>query len=177
MRVSRRTVLAGATALPFAAAVARPAAAASALKVGVGIGDVTGPAAENGMMGYSMPQQQTAGIHLRTRARAYIVDDGTRRIVFVTAELGALFQSVHQGVLRELVRKYGDRYTEQNVLLNATHTHSACGGDSHYAAYDLSILGFQQQTYDAVVAGIVDAISRAHDDLETRRTRPSAAPS
>ncbi|WP_328454797.1 neutral/alkaline ceramidase [Amycolatopsis sp. NBC_00438] len=167
MRVSRRHVLAGAAALPFAAAVVRPAAAAeTALRVGVGIGDVTGPAAENGMMGYSMPQQQTAGIHLRTRARAYIVDDGTRRIVFVTAELGALFQSVHQGVLRELARKYGNTYTERNVLLNATHTHSACGGDSHYAAYDLSILGFQQQTYDAVVAGIVEAVGHAHDNLK-----------
>lgn len=72
MRVSRRHVLAGAAALPFAAlpfatAVARPAAAAeAALRVGVGLGDVTGPAAENGMMGYSLPQQQTAGIHLRT---------------------------------------------------------------------------------------------------------------
>ncbi|MBB6567390.1 neutral/alkaline ceramidase [Kribbella sandramycini] len=164
--MSRRHVLAGAVAAPFAAGLtAGPAAAASGLRVGVGLGDVTGPAAENGMMGYSMPQQQTAGIHLRTRARAYVVDDGTRRIAFVTAELGAIFQSVHQGVLRELARKYGGLYTEQNVLLNATHTHAACGGDSHYAAYDLAILGFQQQVYDAVVSGIVDAIDRAHANL------------
>ncbi|MFC9690884.1 neutral/alkaline ceramidase [Kribbella sp. NPDC056951] len=167
MSLSRRHVLAGAVAAPVAIGLSGgvSAAAEPGLRVGVGIGDVTGPAAENGMMGYSMPQQQTAGIHLRTRARAYVVDDGGRRIVFVTAELGQLFQSVHQGVLRSLAGRYGALYTEQNVLLNATHTHSACGGDSHYAAYDLSILGFQQQVYDAVVDGIVDAIGRAHDDL------------
>ncbi|MFD9961516.1 neutral/alkaline ceramidase [Amycolatopsis sp. NPDC058986] len=171
MPVSRRHVLAGAAALPLATGfLGATAASASAepgggFLVGAGIADVTGPAAENGMMGYSMPQQQTAGIHLRTRARAFVIAGGPRRIAFVTAELGALFQSVHQGVLRKLAAKFGDLYTERNVLLNATHTHSACGGDSHYAAYDLSILGFQEQVYDAVVDGIVAAISQAHADL------------
>ncbi|GAA2361084.1 ceramidase CerN [Saccharopolyspora halophila] len=136
------------------------------LLVGRGVSDVTGPAAENGMMGYSMPQQQTAGVHLRTLARAFVVDDGWRRLVFVTAELGALFQSVHLEVLRRLARTHGERYTEQNVLLNATHTHAACGGDSHYAAYDLATLGFQEQVFEAVVSGIVEAIDRAHADLK-----------
>lgn len=170
MPVSRRNVLAGAAAAPLALSALGATASASAAGdsgylVGCGIADVTGPAAENGMMGYSMPQQQTAGIHLRTRARAYVIADGSTRIAFVTAELGALFQSVHQGVMRALAAKYGDLYTERNVLLNATHTHSACGGDSHYAAYDLSILGFQQQVYDGVVDGIVEAISQAHERL------------
>ncbi|MFD8497824.1 neutral/alkaline ceramidase [Amycolatopsis sp. NPDC059657] len=172
MTVSRRHVLAGAAALPLVAGLSGQAGAAQAAPasdgylVGVGIADVTGPAAENGMMGYSMPQQKTAGIHLRTRARAFIVADGTNRIVFVTADLGAIFQSVHQGVLRKLAAAFGDLYTERNLLLNATHTHAACGGDSHYAAYDLSILGFQEQTYNAVVDGIFAAISAAHRNLK-----------
>jgi neutral ceramidase len=171
MPVSRRNVLAGAAVLPLAAGMlGQGAGTASAAEdgylVGCALSDVTGPAAENGMMGYSMPGQQTAGIHLRTRARAYVVVSGSQRIVFVNADLGAIFQSVHQGVLRKLAAAFGDLYTERNVLLNATHTHSACGGDSHYAAYDLSILGFQEQTYNAVVDGIFEAISRAHADLK-----------
>lgn len=171
MRVARRQVLAAAAAAPVVASTLGGTSAAAEARhagtflVGRGIADVTGPAAENGMMGYSMPQQQTAGIHLRTLARAFVVADGEKRVVFVTAELGALFQSVHQGVLRKLREVCGDLYTEQNVLLNVTHTHAACGGDSHYAAYDLSILGFQEQTYNAVVDGITEAITRAHDDL------------
>ncbi|RKT82691.1 neutral ceramidase [Saccharopolyspora antimicrobica] len=173
MPVARRQVLAAAAAAPLVAStLGGTSAAAETVRetgdylVGRGIADVTGPAAENGMMGYSMPQQQTAGIHLRTLARAFVVADGEKRIAFVTAELGAVFQSVHQGVLRKLRETYGDLYTEQNVLLNATHTHAACGGDSHYAAYDLAILGFQEQTYNAVVDGITEAISRAHADLK-----------
>ncbi|NKQ52630.1 neutral/alkaline ceramidase [Amycolatopsis sp. K13G38] len=171
MEVSRRTVLAGAAVAPLAAGVPGPAEAVAAqgegYLVGVGIADVTGPAAECGMMGYSMPQQQTAGIHLRTRARAYIVVDGAgTRICYVNADLGALFQSVHQGVMAKLAAAHGDLYTERNVLLNATHTHAGCGGSSWYVAYNLSILGFQRQTYDAQVDGIFEAIQRAHADLQ-----------
>ncbi len=171
MPVNRRQLLVGAASLPLAAAVLSEQTAAAAepageYQVGCGIADVTGPAAENGMMGYSMPQQQTAGIHLRTRARAFVlVDSGGKRVAFVTADLGALFQSVHQGVIAALRSAFGDLYTEQNVLLNATHTHAACGGDSHYAAYDLAILGFQEPVYRAVVDGIVEAITAAHHDL------------
>lgn len=175
MPVARRQVLAttavaSLAATTFGAAMlgATPASGrgTTGYRVGRGVADVTGPAAENGMMGYSMPQQQTAGIHLRTLARAFVVDDGANRVVFVTAELGALFQSVHQEVLRRLADSYDGLYTEQNVLLNATHTHAACGGDSHYAAYDLATLGFQEQVFDAVVEGITEAIGKAHDDLK-----------
>lgn len=169
MTVARRQVLAAAAAAPLAVSALAESHAAAApsgqYHVGRGIADVTGPAAENGMMGYSMPQQQTAGIHLRTLARAFVIADAGTRLVFVTAELGALFQSVHQEVLRRLKTSYGELYTAQNVLLNATHTHAACGGDSHYAAYDLSTLGFQEQAFEAAVAGITEAISLAHEDL------------
>ena len=47
-------------------------AADSPYLVGRGISDVTGPAAENGMMGYSKFGQNTTGIHQRLRARAFV---------------------------------------------------------------------------------------------------------
>ncbi|MEV0031724.1 neutral/alkaline ceramidase [Nocardia sp. NPDC050793] len=178
MPVSRRTVLArtavgsaalaatstvpGLTATLGASAGAAPDAG---YQVGVGISDITGPAAECGMMGYSQLEQTTAGIHLRPRARAYVIAAGGRRVVFVVAENGMIFQSVHRGVLLELARRFGDLYTEQNVLLTSTHSHATCGGSSHDYAYNLSILGFQQQVYDAEVNGIVEAIAAAHADL------------
>ena len=40
--------------------------------VGTGIYDVTGPAGQVNMMGYAKPEQTTAGIHQRLRARAFI---------------------------------------------------------------------------------------------------------
>ncbi|MFE7796458.1 neutral/alkaline ceramidase [Nocardia sp. NPDC057440] len=182
MPVSRRTVLArtvaGSATVATAAAVATLPGVTTALSasaaaapgsggylIGIGISDITGPAAECGMMGYSQFEQQTAGIHLRPRARAFIIAAAERRIVFAVAENGMIFQSVHRGVLLELARRFGDLYTEQNVLLTSTHSHATCGGSSNDYAYNLSILGFQQQVYDAEVHGIVEAIAAAHADL------------
>ncbi|GAA5066088.1 neutral/alkaline ceramidase [Nocardia callitridis] len=178
MSVSRRAVLArtalGSVTLAAATMTVAPAQAvpttdgdttASDYEIGVGISDITGPAAECGMMGYSQLDQQTAGIHLRPRARAFVLGLGGQRIVYVVAENGMIFQSVHRGVLTELARRFGDLYTEQNVVLTSTHSHSTCGGSSHDYAYNLSILGFQQQVYDAEVNGIVEAITAAHADL------------
>ncbi|MGW4089422.1 neutral/alkaline ceramidase [Nocardia sp. NPDC004750] len=178
MPVSRRTVLtrtaigsatlAAATVPGMSEALGVPAAAApdsGGYEIGVGLSDITGPAAECGMMGYSQLEQQTAGIHLRPRARAFIIGGAGRRIVFVVAENGMIFQSVHRGVLTELARRFGDLYTEQDVLLTSTHSHATCGGSSNDYAYNLSILGFQQQVYDAEVNGIVEAIAAAHADL------------
>ncbi|MBF6325425.1 neutral/alkaline ceramidase [Nocardia cyriacigeorgica] len=174
MSVTRRTLLARA-AVGSAALAAMPglsgvfAATADAdsgeYEIGAGLSDITGPAAECGMMGYSQLEQTTAGIHLRPRARAFIIGAGGRRVVFVVADNGMIFQSVHRGVLLALAERFGDRYTEQNVLLTSTHSHATCGGSSHDYAYNLSILGFQQQVYDAEVQGIVEAIAAAHADL------------
>ena len=69
-------------------------AATGSYLVGTGIYDITGPAAEIGMMGYADSSQKTAGIHTRLRARTFIVGDGQKRVVFVSADLGMLFESV-----------------------------------------------------------------------------------
>ncbi|WP_194817208.1 neutral/alkaline ceramidase [Nocardia sp. XZ_19_385] len=178
MSLSRRTVLAGtvvgsaslatvaaAGSIPGALSATAAAAPAGGYLIGIGLSDITGPAAECGMMGYSQLEQTTAGIHLRPRVRAYIIADGDKRVAFVVADNGMIFGSVHRGVMLELARRFGDLYSEQNVLLTSTHSHATCGGSSHDHAYNLAILGFQQQVYDAEVNGIVEAIAAAHADL------------
>ncbi|MFC9993416.1 neutral/alkaline ceramidase [Nocardia sp. NPDC127526] len=171
--ISRRTMLAtaaaGTAALAAAGSLALPKSEAHAdsgdYLIGVGISDITGPAAECGMMGYSQFGQDTAGIHLRPRVRAYVIASGGQRIVYAIADNGMIFGSVHRGVMEALARRFGDRYTEQNVLLTSTHSHATCGGAAHDYAYNLSILGFQQQVYDIEVAAIVEAIAAADADL------------
>jgi neutral ceramidase len=136
--------------------------------IGRGIHDVTGPAAEVGLMGYANPDQKSAGIHSRQWSRAFIVaePDTQKTIAFVSVDAGALFQSVFTEVIARLNTKYGDLYNERNVVLSATHTHAAVGGQSHYALYDITILGFIQQAFDAQVDGIVASIEKAHNDLK-----------
>jgi neutral ceramidase len=136
--------------------------------VGSGIYDITGPAAELGMMGYGMIDQKTAGIHMRLRARAFVIATpcNGKRVAFVSADLGQVFQVIKQQVLAKLQTVYGTTYTDANVILSATHTHSGPGGTSHYALYNLTIPGFDQQNLDVVVHGIYQAIVRAHNNLE-----------
>jgi neutral ceramidase len=141
---------------------------ADKFNVGRGIYDITGSAAELGMMGYAMVDQKTAGIHMRLRARAFLIESpcNGKRLVYVSADLGQVFQSVKQGVVKKLVAAYGDMYSNENVILSATHTHSGPGGYSHYALYNLTILGYDQQNYDAIVNGIFQAIVRAHNNAK-----------
>lgn len=138
------------------------------LLIGAGMFDVTGPAAEAGMLGYASLSQKTAGIHTRLHARAFIFAEADRplqRVVLVSADLGMIVQSVKQGVVNALQQKYGDLYRHENVMLAPTHTHGGPGGLSHYALTNLTSLGFIKQNYRTVVDGIVKAIEQAHDEL------------
>jgi neutral ceramidase len=135
--------------------------------VGRGLSDITGEAAECGMLGYGKADQQTAGIHTRQRARAFIIaepDDGAR-VLLVVNDLPLVFDSVHQAVLRRLSSTYGDVYTAANTIITATHTHCAPGGYSHHLLYNSNTKGFRPKTFAALVDGIVEAVDRAHRDL------------
>ena len=171
---NRRTVLGGAAALGAMAAAhsalgAAPLAHAQSgtLLVGRGIGDMTGEPLGAGMNGYAQTDQMSVGLHLRQRARAFVFAESATgpRVVHVTCEIGLMFQSIQQEVLRRLAAEFGDTYHEGNVILTATHTHVAPGGTSGHPMVDLSMAGFRPVTFEANCAGIVDAIRRAHADL------------
>ena len=134
---------------------------------GRGLADLTGEAAESGMMGYGSLTQNTTGIHQRQRSRAFVIVDraSSRRVVFVQTDLGMIFSSVHKAVLERLRQQYGSLYTRDNVMLTANHTHSGPGGHSHYTLYNVTTLGFHGSTFTAIVDGITESVRRAHDDL------------
>jgi neutral ceramidase len=148
--------------LPAPAARAAP----SGYRVGVGIADITGEAAEVGMLGYASPSQTTAGIASRQWARAFVVaDSADNRVALVSTEIDFVTQAVQMEVLKRLKAKYGGAYTDQNVVLTATHTHSGPGGFSEYTMWNLTTLGFEAPVFEAIVSGVVRAIDTAHADL------------
>ncbi|NED61293.1 alkaline ceramidase, partial [Streptomyces sp. SID10244] len=104
-----------------------PGAGSTDLLVGCGIADITGAIAGQGMMGYSDADQVAAGLLQRCWARAYIIVDRAtgERVVFVTADIACLFESHHMGLMPLLRQRFGSRYTERNVNLNATHSHAS----------------------------------------------------
>ncbi|MGV9825947.1 neutral/alkaline ceramidase [Gordonia sp. NPDC003429] len=143
------------------------AAPSSGYLVGAGKGDLTGAIAGQGMMGYSDLSQVASGLLQRTWARAYIIADAAtgKRIVFVNADLAIIFESHRVGVMKELRRRFGNLYREENVNLNATHNHNTCGGTAWDYAYVLAAQGHRENSYRAEIAGLVDAIDAAHRSL------------
>jgi len=138
-------------------------------RVGAAIRDVTGPVAELVMMGYSMPEQKAEGISTRLWARAFAVEHPCSGglVVFVSADLGQIFQSVHVEVVKRLEAHFGPgRYGFDNVALSATHTHSGLGGFSHYTMFNLAVGGYDPDNFEAIVSGIVDAIIAADAALD-----------
>ena len=136
--------------------------------IGTGIYDITGPAAEIGMMGFADGEQKTTGIHTRLRSRAYIVGDASKRVVFVNADLGMMFQMIKLKVSEKIAQnaELSRYYNEQNILLSATHTHGGPGGYSGYFLYDFTINGFIKRHFETIVNGIYLSILNAHNNLE-----------
>lgn len=156
--------------------VAEPAPATAAQDteylVGTGMYDITGAAAETGSFGYASGQEMS-GIHTRLFAHAYIVVDRDtgNRVAYVSTDLGAVFPSVTEGAYRELAKKFGDKYTLENTMISATHTHSGTGGLAYEHLYQIASMdgakyGFDQRNLDTVINGIVKAIERADANLE-----------
>ncbi|MBD0323190.1 MAG: neutral/alkaline non-lysosomal ceramidase N-terminal domain-containing protein, partial [Aldersonia sp.] len=76
-------------------------------------------------------------------------------------------------VIRRLSAQFADVYHRGNVLLGATHTHAGPGGQSGHAMVDITTFGFRPLTFEAEVAGVVEAIAAAHDDLAPADLRVS----
>ncbi|KAG3111181.1 Neutral ceramidase A [Phytophthora idaei] len=143
------------------------------LRIGAAMFDITGPAAEAGMFGYAKVGQLTSGIYMRLRARAFAFHDplSQTHCVFVCAELGMVSEWVTQTVVSRLETHPAlprGIYTRDNVMISATHTHCAPGGLSHYFIYSVHppLHGADRQNFECVVSGIVEAVVRAHRNLQ-----------
>lgn len=174
--ITRRTfgtgVTAAAASLSMPLAAPADAVSGDAYLVGAGLYDITGAVAETGAFGYAANQAMT-GLHARLYAHAFIIgaSGSGSRLVFVSVDLGAVFQSIKLAVIERLRRRFGSVYPDENVMLSATHTHVGNSGHSHDRLYQIAGndgagYGYDEHNYDAVVTGIVEAIARAHANLE-----------
>lgn len=143
-------------------------AIASPLKIGSAVRDITGPAAERLMMGYANPFQFSRGIHTRLFSRAFVIEkpDTGKRVALVVVDLGMVFEPVYTAVAQRLQLSLPGRYSRENIMILATHTHSGPGGFSHHDLFNLSSLGFDAKNFETIVQGIHDSILEADQRLE-----------
>ncbi|XP_064457109.1 neutral ceramidase B-like [Ornithodoros turicata] len=136
-------------------------------EIGVGIADITGPAAEIGMLGYGKAGQLTSGIHIRVYSRAFIISDKKSRVAIVNVDSGMISDAVKTQVVEHLQDKYGKHlYGEDNVLVTATHTHSSAGGFMQYLLYNIQNQGYIKEVADVQTSGIIKSIDQAHNNMK-----------
>lgn len=139
-------------------------------RFGSGIYDITGVVANTSGQGWENATQVFRGIHTRQHARAFAVESpcNGQRVMFVSADLGMMFGSIREYVLSAIAADpaLAAAYGPDNVMLSVTHTHQAPGGYEHFLAWNLFHYGFDRQNFEAIARGIVEAIKRAHANLQ-----------
>ncbi|KAI2617818.1 Neutral/alkaline nonlysosomal ceramidase [Hypoxylon sp. NC1633] len=138
--------------------------------IGVGKADITGPVVEINFAGYADLSQTGTGLRQRIYSRAFIIGDvnnPTDRFVYLVLDAQSGDTGVRFGVLDGLAA-LGDEYAvygSGNIALTGTHAHSGPGAWFNYLLPQVTSLGFDKQSYQAIVDGAVLSIKRAHESL------------
>ncbi|MDQ6778337.1 MAG: neutral/alkaline non-lysosomal ceramidase N-terminal domain-containing protein [Actinomycetota bacterium] len=143
--------------------------------IGTGIAEVTDPAVGLPMQGMADQNQITTGVESPLYARAFVVAQAAGPaaacVAIIVADIWAGTRRVKDAVLRRLAANHGELYTEENVLLAGTHTHSAPGGFSGNLLYDFDFArgGCDEATVSCIADGCAQAVEKAHGNLASGR--------
>ena len=181
MAAMRRLAICLVLAALAAAAGAAPATAASpVLEAGVGKADIT-PKLGYYLGGWTRADRIAGGQHTRLHSRALVLKRGGVKVALVSIDLFM--------VPGGLVKQIGDRlaargFSEQNIVISASHTHSGPGGYANYETLNSAAPSLQTvtdptsftqffnpmpadpQLYRFVYDQISKSIERADDDLD-----------
>lgn len=152
----------------------RESAAGDKYLIGVGKADITGPVVEINFAGYANSEQKGTGLRQRLYSRAFVVADRENpddRFVYLVLDTQSGDTAVRNGVL-DGVAELGDEfkvYGQQNIALTGTHSHAGPGAWFNYLLPQITSLGFDKQSYQAIVDGAVLSIKRAHENLQEVR--------
>ena len=177
MRRVRRALLIAVLALAVLPASAQ--AASPTLEAGVGKADIT-PKLGYYLGGWTRADRVAGGQHTRLHARALVLKRGDRKVALVAIDLFM----VPGGLLKQIGDRLAGRgFSEQNILMSASHTHSGPGGYANFPTLNTAAPSLQTVTdpgsfsaffdpqpadpelYRFLYDQISKAIERADDDL------------
>ncbi len=175
-RTTRATLVAAAA----LSALALPSAAqAGELQAGVGKADVT-PRTGYYLGGWTRADRVAGGQHTRLQSRALVLQRDGRKVALVQLDLFM----VPGGLVQQLGAILNDRgFSEENILISASHTHSGPGGYANFPTLNTAAPSLEtatdpfsfvrlfnpeaadRQLYTFLIGQIATAIRRADDDL------------
>lgn len=120
-----------------------------------------------GMLGYGMYAQKIEGVETPQYARAFVVEQGEKKLAFVNADICFSTNYLKDQVIMQLQINHPTLgYTEENVMITAQHTHSTAGGYTQHLAYNFTTPGFQEDVFLCYANAIVQAIVQADASLQ-----------
>ncbi len=165
-------------ALPAAAPVAEAAPKAPRLKAGVGKADIT-PQTGYYLGGWTRADRIAQGQHTRLFSRAMVMERAGRKFALVQVDLFM----VPGGMVKQIGEILASRgFSERNILISASHTHSGPGGYANFETLNTAAPSLQTATdpqsfanflspekanpllYTFLTRQISTAIRRADDD-------------
>ncbi|KAJ3194841.1 hypothetical protein HK101_001790 [Irineochytrium annulatum] len=156
------------------------AVSSAQLIAGVGSADITPPIGELNMMGYAALGQDSRGIHFRLKARAFIFASSltSPRFVYVSTDTAAMSLVAKGMAITALHSMFGSDpaasyYSDENILLSATHGHSGTGGYNDDFLYQVTSFGVIPGSREAIANGVAAAIYAAHHDLVQNAGSPN----
>ena len=133
-------------------------------QIGLAKKDITPAPKGEFMMGWGEFTQRANSVGAPLHARAMVLKgDSGDWFYLVCLEICFVTQAVRDGVLKSLNERAPDQhyFTEENVLVCATHTHCAPGGHAHDVLYSLPSFGWYPHIVEKYSVGAADAILEA----------------
>lgn len=156
--------------IPFLTSKTRATPTGDKYLIGVGKADITGPVVEINFAGYASLSQVGSGLRQRLYSRAFIIGDVNNpddRFIYLILDTQSGDTAVRFGILEGLAA-LGSNYSvygQSNVAVTGTHQHSGPGAWFNYLLPQVTSLGFDPQSYQAIVDGALLSIQRAHQSL------------
>jgi neutral ceramidase len=140
--------------------------------IGTGIAEVTDTAIGLPLMGMADPHQVATGVESPLYARAFVVAErgstaSGSRVAVIVADIWSGTRRLKEAVLARVTHQR--LYTDENVLLAGTHTHSAPGGYSGMLLYDYTGGGCDEAVVACIADGCAQALEMAHANLAPGR--------
>jgi neutral ceramidase len=135
---------------------------------------------ELNLMGYANTSQIGTGLRQRLYSRAFIVGnpgDTKDRFVYMVLDTQSGDTAIRNGILDGL-KAMGSEYsvyTQKNVAVTGTHSHAGPGAWLNYLLPQITSLGFDKQSYQAIVDGALLSIKRAHEGLTIGKVSSASA--
>src|SRR5918999_5881619 len=107
-------------------------ASGQSLEAGAGRADITPPTGYF-FMGWVRSDAKAEGQHKRLFARAIVLGRGGRKVALVSTDLGAL----PNGMVVDAAERLANRgFTEENIVVSASHTHGGPSGYFNFSAFN-----------------------------------------